>query len=219
MICPDMATMLGFVVCDARVDRELWREMLSRAAEASFNRITVDGDTSTNDCVLALANGASGVGASGEDAETLKAALVEVCQELAYFIVQDAEGGTKVASIRVSGARDEAQAARAARAVAHSPLVKTALFGEDPNWGRIVAALGRSGASFDPGRVSVAISGVLLFSGGRPAREEPDSLLAPFIRRQDVPIEIDLGCGSGEYTVLTSDLSLDYVRINAEYRS
>jgi glutamate N-acetyltransferase/amino-acid N-acetyltransferase len=219
MICPDMATMLGFIVCDARVERGAWQEMIASATEESFNRITVDGDTSTNDCMLGLANGASGARAVGEDARRLRSALVEVCRELAYLIVQDAEGGTKVATIRVTGARDDGEAERAARTVAHSPLVKTALFGEDPNWGRIVAALGRSGAGFEPDRVRVAIAGVCLFVGGQPAQGDAEALLEPYIRRKDVPIDIDLGEGEGEYSVLTSDLSLDYVRINAEYRS
>jgi len=217
MISPDMATMLAFVVTDAGVEPELWQEIVAGCADVSFNRVTVDGDTSTNDCLLGLANGMSGMEFLRAGMEPLVAAVDEVCQALAYMIVQDAEGGTRVARIEVRGAKDNAQAALAARAVGTSPLVKTALFGKDPNWGRIVAALGRSGADFAPDEVSVAIGGVAVFERGRPAEGDLRSLLAPALRRQDVPIDISLGDGAGEYVLLASDLSYEYVKINAEY--
>lgn len=220
MICPNMATMLGFVICDAEVAPGPWREMLSHCADKSFNALTVDGDTSTNDTVLALANGASGVRV--DDAKSLRLlrqALLEVCQELSYRIVQDAEGGTKVAHITVRGAKSAAQAELAARAVGNSPLVKTALFGCDPNWGRIVAALGRSGAEFDPSAVVLTIGGILVFEKGQPAPVDLDALLAPVMRHQDVEILLDLHAGHGAFTLLASDLTKMYIEINADYRT
>ncbi|WP_027369261.1 bifunctional glutamate N-acetyltransferase/amino-acid acetyltransferase ArgJ [Desulfovermiculus halophilus] len=219
MICPQMATMLGFVCCDADMAPDLWQEMVERATEASFNRISVDGDTSTNDCVLALANGESGIAPAADETGLVEEELTALCQELAYLIVQDAEGGTKVVRIRVDGARDHREAELAARTVGHSPLVKTAMFGRDPNWGRIVAALGRCGADLEPGRVRVSIAGREVFRDGTPVQADIDSLLAPYLDRQEIPVQLTLGQGPGEYEFLTSDLSLDYVRINAEYRS
>jgi len=219
MICPQMATMLGFVCCDADIQPDIWQDMLGQAAEQSFNRISVDGDTSTNDCVLGLTNGGGGVRPQKEDLAHLGRELTGLCQELAYLIVQDAEGGTKVVRIRVDGAKDRAQAELAARTIGHSPLVKTAMFGRDPNWGRIVAALGRCGAVFEPGQVRVRIAGREVFQGGTPVMADIDSLLAPYLARQEIPVHVSIGDGPGEYDFLTSDLSLDYVRINAEYRS
>jgi glutamate N-acetyltransferase/amino-acid N-acetyltransferase len=219
MICPHMATMLAFICCDVRLEPSKWQDMIRYAADRSFNRISVDGDTSTNDCLLGLANGQSGVNLKEKEVDGFREELTELCRELAYLIVQDAEGGTKVVRIRVSGARDASQAETAARTVAHSPLVKTAMFGRDPNWGRIVAALGRCGAEFDSNQVRVCIAGREVFSGGTPAQEDIDGLLAPFLARQEIPVDITLGRGVGEYEILTSDLSVDYVRINAEYRS
>jgi glutamate N-acetyltransferase / amino-acid N-acetyltransferase len=219
MICPDMATMLAFLLCDGQVEQPFWRDCLARAVEVSFNAVTVDGDTSTNDCVLALANGASGVRAEGELAEQLARAVEEICRELAYFIIQDGEGGTKVVRITVGGAANDLEAERVARTVGHSPLVKTAMFGRDPNWGRIVAALGRSGAEFDPDRVEVLLAGIPIFRSGRPVEMDRDAVFAPYLRRGEVEIEIRLNAGDGRYVLLTSDLTLDYVRLNAEYRT
>ncbi len=220
MIAPNMATMLGFVITDAQVNVAWWREALLAATEQSFNRITVDGDTSTNDCVIALANGASGLRAdsdAGRDA--LQSALTEVCQALAYMIVQDAEGGTKVARIQVAGADSDLDAELAARAVGNSPLVKTALFGQDPNWGRIVAAVGRSGADFDADLLTLSFGNVLVYANGKPVQGDLDSLLAPLMRRQDIDINISLGRGPGRATLLASDLGREYIRINADYRT
>jgi len=215
-----MAAMLGFLLCDADIEPKAWREMLTFCADRSFNALTVDGDTSTNDTVLALANGASRVRAEGKaDLEALRQCMLEVCQELSYRIVQDAEGGTKVAHITVSGAKSNPQAELAARAIGNSPLVKTALFGCDPNWGRIIAALGRSGAEFEPGEVVLTIGGILVFQNGQPAPDDLDALLAPVMRHQDVHIELSLGQGRGAFTLLASDLTKRYVEINADYRT
>jgi glutamate N-acetyltransferase/amino-acid N-acetyltransferase len=220
MICPNMATMLAFIVCDAEVEKSRWQAMLAAAVDASFNAVTVDGDTSTNDCVMAMANGASGVKAHTDDElAALAAALNEICQALAYMIVEDAEGGTKIIRVRVTGAQDNMEAEACARAVGHSPLVKTAMFGRDANWGRIVAAVGRSGAEFDPMAACVAIGGIPVFVNGQPVDGDLDSLLAPHMRRTEIAVDIDLGAGNGEYLLLASDLTYEYVKINGDYRS
>lgn len=219
MICPNMATMLGFVICDAGVEQEWWRAALKACVDKSFNRITVDGDTSTNDCVLALANGQAGKVRDKKELAILADVMGQICSELAEMIVQDAEGGTKVIRIRVRGARNTRHAELAARAVGHSPLVKTALYGQDPNWGRIVAALGRSGADFNPDEVSVDLAGMTIFDRGAPVAMDWDSLLAAALRRQEIAMDIRLGAGSGGYNLVTSDLTEEYIRINAKYRT
>jgi len=219
MISPNMATMLSVVLTDAAVEPELWRDMVRQAADESFNRITVDGDTSTNDCVFGLANGASGVTVDEQGADALYEALVELCQNLAYMIVQDAEGGTRVMRITVAGAVDDAQAELAVRAVGNSPLVKTALYGKDANWGRIAAALGRSGAEFDPASVTIAIGGMVIFEHGQPVALDIDALMAPVLARQDVDIDVTLGDGPGGAVLLASDLTHEYISINADYRT
>ncbi|WP_461208399.1 bifunctional glutamate N-acetyltransferase/amino-acid acetyltransferase ArgJ [Desulfocurvus sp. DL9XJH121] len=219
MISPNMATMLGVVITDAAVEPELWRRIIRWAANESFNRVTVDGDTSTNDTIYGLANGAAGVEFEEGGEQDLAEAVLEVCQELAYLIVQDAEGGTKVVEITVSGAVDDAQADMAARTVGNSPLVKTALYGKDPNWGRIAAALGRSGAEFDPMKVSIAIGGLEIFKDGQPVKMDIDAMFAPILDRQDVNIDVNLGAGKGESYILASDLTHEYISINADYRT
>ncbi len=218
MICPNMATMLGFILCDAGVDQAWWQAALIRCVDKSFNAITVDGDTSTNDCVLAMANGTA-VKVEVRDLDALEEALLEICQDLAYMIVQDAEGGTKVMRINVRGAASMADAQLAARAVGNSPLVKTALYGRDPNWGRIVAALGRSGASFVPEEVIVRIAGMTIFRDGTPVKADWDSLLASALRRDTVDIDVELGAGTAELTLMASDFTEEYIKINAEYRT
>jgi len=218
MICPNMATMLGFILCDAGVEHEWWQAALVRCVDKSFNAITVDGDTSTNDCVLALANGTA-ARAQGADLDLLEEALLEICQDLAYMIVQDAEGGTKVMRINVRGAASMADAQLAARAVGNSPLVKTALYGRDPNWGRIVAALGRSGATFTPEDVIVRIAGMTIFRQGTPVKADWDSLLASALRRDVVDIDLELCAGEAELTLMASDFTEEYIKINAEYRT
>jgi glutamate N-acetyltransferase/amino-acid N-acetyltransferase len=218
MICPNMATMLGFILCDAGVEPDWWQAALVRCVDKSFNAITVDGDTSTNDCVLALANGTA-CQARGADLNLLEEALLEICQDLAYMIVQDAEGGTRVMRINVRGAASMADAQLAARAVGNSPLVKTALYGRDPNWGRIVAALGRSGASFTPEDVIVRIAGMTIFRQGTPVQADWDSLLASALRRDTVDIDLELFAGEAELTLMASDFTEEYIKINAEYRT
>lgn len=220
MIGPNMATMLAFLLCDAEVEGQWWQDVLATEADRSFNRVIVDGDTSTNDTAIALANGASGVRAeSGEDRMLLADAVRGVLFDLAYMLVEDAEGGTKVARIQVTGAANDADAELVARAVGTSPLVKTALFGEDANWGRVVCAAGRSGATFDPDAMTLHFGDVLVFAAGRPEPGDMDALLGPVMKAPEVPIRIDLGAGSGAFEVLASDLTRDYVSINADYRS
>ena len=220
MIAPNMATMIGVLLCDAKVGSLWWQEAVAAAADRSFNSVTVDGDTSTNDCVLGLANGASEVVIdSAEGRQALLAVMAEVCQTLAAMLVQDAEGGTKVLRIKVTGAASPAEAELAARAVGNSPLVKTAFFGRDANWGRIVCAIGRSGAVFDPDDVAVRIGGVPVFENGMPVADDLDALLAPHMRRGEIPVDIELGGGPGRYLLLASDLTYDYIKINADYRT
>ena len=212
---PPQATMLAFVTTDASVAPADLRKTLIRAADDSFNRITVDGETSTNDTVLLLANGASGVGASAPaDLETFQEAVSAVCLKMAHAIVRDGEGATQFVTVRVSGAADNRQARTAAFAIADSNLVKTALFGRDPNWGRIVSAAGASGVEVRPETLRVKLNGAETFGGGRAHPEGAKPLDGP-----EVEIEIDLGVADGTATVWTSDLSYEYVRINAEYHT
>lgn len=220
MISPNMATMLSFILCDADISAEAWQTMLADCVNLTINRITVDGDMSTNDCVMALANGASGVAIESEDDYVaLRKHLLAVLEELAYKIVMDAEGGTKVAFIQVSGARSDSDAEKVARAVGNSPLVKTALFGSDPNWGRIICAAGYSGAEFNPDDLVLNIGGILVFRNGTPEPGDMDGLLKPIMKERDIVIHINVGDGPGSSLLLASDLSRDYVSINADYRS
>jgi glutamate N-acetyltransferase/amino-acid N-acetyltransferase len=220
MIEPLMATMLGFVTTDADIAPALLHRVLASVVDRTFNAITVDGECSTNDTVLALASGASGVtigGGGGEDA--LIAGLEAVCRELALMIVRGGEGATKLVAVRVTGAASAAAAKQAARTVANSPLVKTAVHGGDPNWGRLVAATGRSGVPFDLGHARVRIGPAVLFRDGQPFDGEAPRA-AEYLRGTDIDIEIDLGTGGPhEGTVWTCDLSAEYVRINGEYRT
>ena len=220
MICPNMATMLSTVICDAAVAVEDWRAMFRRAVDRSFNRATVDGDTSTNDTLYGLANGASGVQAkNADDLRLLEDALTRILSRLAYMLVQDGEGATKVIHIKVTGAATEADAEKAARTVGHSQLVKTAMYGKDANWGRIVAALGRSGADFAPADVRVSLCGVELFKNEQPSGLDFDALLKEPLEQRDLYLDIVLGGGNGEYELLASDLTHEYVTINGDYRS
>jgi glutamate N-acetyltransferase / amino-acid N-acetyltransferase len=220
MIHPDMATMLAFVLTDAPVTAEYLRAALRRAADESFNAISVDGDTSTNDTVLLMASGRlEGPPLSGGvDAVDFERALSAVCAELAWRIVRDGEGATRVMEVHVRGAASSRDARLAAHAVATSALVKTALHGGDPNWGRILAAVGRSGARFSARRASLTVGDVCLVSGGeRSAYRERDA--ARVFSRERVPLTIDLGAGTASARVLASDLGHDYVSLNADYRS
>jgi glutamate N-acetyltransferase/amino-acid N-acetyltransferase len=220
MIHPDMATMLAFVMTDAPATPEYLRAALHRAADGSFNAISVDGDTSTNDTVLLMASGrlAGPPLAGGAEAADFERALAAVCGELAWRIVRDGEGATRVMDVYVRGAASSRDARLAAHAVATSPLVKTALHGGDPNWGRILAAVGRSGARFSARRTSLSAGGLCLVSGGEPGRyRERDA--ARVFARERVPLTIDLGAGAASARVLASDLGHDYVTLNADYRS
>src|SRR5919204_3150013 len=216
MIHPDLATMLAFVTTDADVDEQTLRAALREAAALSFNAISVDGDTSTNDMLVALANAASRVRVESAESTTFLRALTEVCVELAVAIAADGEGATKLMQIRVSGARSHDDARSAARTIASSNLVKTALHGADPNWGRILAAAGRSGAAVESGRASVRIAGHSVFERGTPCVFDPAAVRGALERRV-VEVEVDLGLGGYAATAWGCDLSADYVRINAEY--
>jgi len=223
MIAPNMATMLGVIVTDAALTADHAADALRRTGKHTFNRIVVDGDMSTNDTVLLLANGASGITVTPHTADFM-AALHAVAEQLAKAIVRDGEGVTKFITLNISGAESAYCAQTIANTIAASLLVKTAFYGGDANWGRIVAAVGRSGAEFNPDRVAMAMGGVTIFEAGKPKEPDPaggqtDALLAPIMRRQDISIEIRLGDGPGEYTLLASDLTYDYVKINADYRT
>ncbi|MDR2669568.1 MAG: bifunctional glutamate N-acetyltransferase/amino-acid acetyltransferase ArgJ, partial [Desulfovibrio sp.] len=218
MICPNMATMLAVVCCDAVIDPGEWRALLAKAVDVSFNRVSVDGDTSTNDTLYGLANGASGVSISGARTAMLEKVLTEVLEELAYMLVKDGEGATKVMHIDIVGAANDADAERAARAVGGSQLVKTAMYGKDANWGRVICALGRSGAAFNPGDVVFGLCGVVMFSDGKPSPHN-EELLTSALEQRDIRMELRLGRGPGKYRLLASDLTHDYVSINSDYRS
>lgn len=220
MICPNMATMLGFILTDLQIDPGQWQQITFDAVDMSFNALTIDGDTSTNDCVFALAGGESQVSISGKpDMHRVSSAMHKICSELAYDIVKDAEGGTKVLRIKVRGALDREQARRAASTIGNSPLVKTAMYGQDPNWGRIIAALGRSNARFDPDKVKVTLAGIEIFSAGQPVDMDRDAVFKPLLAEKDIQIEIDLFAGKGEFELLASDLTEKYIEINAHYRT
>ncbi|MEX2661126.1 MAG: bifunctional glutamate N-acetyltransferase/amino-acid acetyltransferase ArgJ [Vicinamibacterales bacterium] len=219
MIEPLMATMLAFVTLDAAVEPALLQRALKTVCDDTFNAITVDGECSTNDCVFALANGASGVTLADADYAFLVDALRQVCEPLAIGIVRGGEGATKLITVRVAGAASDEQARRAARAIANSPLVKTAIHGGDPNWGRLVAVMGRSGAAFTLDRAAVRIGPVELFKDGTPFDERAPEAAA-YLQGKEIDVEVDMGTGgTGRSHMWTCDLSADYVKINAEYRT
>ena len=219
MIEPRMATMLGYLTTDAAVEPELLQRAVTEAARYTFNAITVDGEPSTNDCVFALANGASGVTINEGHYRVFVEALRTVAHELALGIVRGGEGATKLIAITVTGAASDADAWMAARAIANSPLVKTAVHGGDPNWGRLIAAAGRSGAQFVLDGARVQIGSLVLFENGRPF-DELAPKAADYLMGKDLAITVDLGAGgSHSATVWTCDLSAEYVKINAEYRT
>ena len=221
MIAPNMATMLAFITTDAAIESGPLDDALRVAVGRSFNCISVDGDSSTNDTVIVLANGAAGgdaIVSGSAEYDRFSEALDQVCRELALMLVRDGEGATKVIEVHVTGARDGEDARRAARAVAESLLVKTAMFGADANWGRIACAVGYSGAHLDPAGVAVHIGDVEVMRGGEVAsyREED---AAAVVKKSEVPIRIELGIGDGEATFWSCDLTYDYVKINADYRT
>ena len=223
MIMPNMATMLSFILTDARIGHDLLQSILRKGVAKTFNAITVDGDTSTNDTVLLMANGLAEHPPIAEDRpEALSAfgaALEDLCKELALMIVRDGEGASKLVTVRVQGAASEAQADQAARAVANSNLVKTAFFGEDANWGRIIAALGRSGAQFDQHKVDIAFDDVLMVQQGLGQGAEVEARATAVLKKPEFVLTIDLHAGEGRKDIYTCDFSIDYVKINADYRS
>ena len=220
MICPNMATMLCVALTDAKVEREPWQAMFGRAVEKTFNRVSVDGDTSTNDTILGLANGASGVVAqSAADLALLEDALTDILGTVSHMLVMDGEGASKVIHITVTGAATDDDARTVARNVGHSQLVKTAIYGGDANWGRIVTAVGYSGAKFDPTKVSMKLCGIERFRKGCPVNEDQEDALAELLKAKDVQVEIDLGGGTGFYNFQASDLGHEYVSLNSDYRS
>lgn len=221
MIAPAMATTLNFFTTDVTIDPALLDRALRAAVGESLNRITVDGDTSTNDCAVVLASGAAGarpITAPGPDYDALVAALTEAARRIAEMIVRDGEGATRLAEIRVEGAATAAGADRIARTIAESPLVKTALHGGDPNWGRILAAAGRAGVRFDPARADVYIGDVWVAAGGQ-AREYDEAIAHRAMIADPVRILVRLGEGAASGWMWTCDFSHGYVDINAHYRS
>ena len=221
MIRPDMATMLSFVLTDAPISRESLRRALGDAVRDTFNAVTVDGDTSTNDMVLAMAGGLGGRGEplSGTGMDVWYEEFHGVLAELSGMIVKDGEGATKCVTITIMGGPDDDTARRAAFAVAESPLVKTAFFGGDPNWGRIMGAIGMVPGDFDPNRADIAVNEVPVAKDGLGTGIEAEKAAARIMAGDEFSVTIDLKSGDGSFSVMTTDLSYDYVRINADYRS
>lgn len=223
MIRPDMATMLAFVATDAKLSERLLQQCLEAAVQPSFNCITVDGDTSTNDACILMATGRSEapeIVADDPAYAVLSQAITEVCVGLAQAIVRDGEGATKFITVEVQGGVDEAESRRVAYAIAHSPLVKTAFFASDPNWGRILATVGRAGvADLDVGLVNIFLGGVCIVANGERAPDYREEQGSEVMAGEEITVRVELGRGKGKARVWTCDLSYDYVRINAEYRT
>ena len=217
MIAPDMATMLAYVFTDARISRDSLQPLVTAACDESFNRITVDSDTSTSDTLLVAATGKSGVDVEGSDA--FAAALEEVMDDLARQVVRDGEGASKFVTVSVTGAASECDARQVAFAIANSPLVKTAIAGEDPNWGRVVMAVGKSGAEADRDCLSIRFGDVLVAKDGGVAPGYVETEAARHMGGDDISVSVDLGLGVGTATVYTCDLTSRYIAINADYRS
>ena len=220
MICPNMATMLCVCLTDASVSQDIWQKMFREAVATTFNRVSVDGDTSTNDTILGLANGASQVPLETEaDVKLFAASLTQILGQVAHMLVMDGEGAHKVIHITVTGALDDKNAAIVARSVGNSQLVKTAIYGGDANWGRIITAVGYSGAEYDPKEVCLTLCGIERFKYGQPLNDDQEETLAERLKAKDVFLEISLGHGPGSYTLETSDLGHEYVTLNSDYRS
>ena len=223
MIAPDMATMLGYVFTDADVEPAFLQELLSTANKQTFSCITVDGDTSTSDTVLAFATGKAGnqriAGWDSPGADAFAAALRDVCRALAQAVVRDGEGASKFITVRVSGAANDDSARRVGLAIANSPLVKTAIAGEDANWGRVVMAVGKAGEPADRDKLSIAFGGIWAARDGLPLENYDESPVADHLKGQEIDLAVDLGMGSGAATVWTCDLTHGYISINADYRS
>ena len=222
MIAPNMATMLAYILTDIEISPSILSSALKDVVERTFNSVTVDGDTSTNDTVLCLASGAACnaeiKSTTSKQYKHFRDALETVCFSLAEQIARDGEGATKIVRIKVKGAKSESDAKKAARAIAESPLVKTAMFGCDPNWGRIMMAAGRSGAGMNERNATVRLCGVDMYTNGKPAEFDPANL-SRMMKSKDITLEIDLGVGNACRTMLTCDFSYDYVKINAEYHT
>lgn len=223
MIAPDMATMLGFIFTDATVKPGFLQTMLSAANRTTFGCITVDSDTSTSDTVLAFATGKAGnaplAGFDDAGADAFQAALTDLCRQLAHLVVRDGEGATKFIEVRVSGAESDASAHRIGLSIANSPLVKTAIAGEDANWGRVVMAVGKAGEPADRDKLSISFGGVEVARDGLVVEGYDETPVAVHLKGSDIDIAIDLGLGSGRATVWTCDLTHGYISINADYRS
>jgi len=220
MIRPDMATMLCFVISDVELPAAVMQTMLKAAVDRSFNRITVDGDMSTNDTVIFMANGASGVAAETRKArQVVQSMLDDALLQLARLCVKDGEGATKLVEVRVNGAACDPDARRVADTVANSSLVKTALFGQDANWGRILAAAGRAGVPIDPARVDIYFDKVMMVKDGLGRGKPVEAQATAVLKKPEFVITIDLKMARGSASVLTCDFSIDYVKINADYRS
>jgi len=222
MIRPNLATMLSFLVTDAHIKAPLLQQMLEKIVEESYNRITIDGETSTNDTVLLLANGKAGhppLSRMDRDGEAFQSVLLEVCQNLAESLVKDGEGATKFIEILIRGARKKEEAKRAAYAIAHSPLVKTAFFGEDANWGRILCALGHCGVRINPNRIDVFFDKAPIVKNGIGKGSPSEEKAGQILKKRSFKVTVDLHQGKSQFSVLTTDLSIDYVKINASYRS
>ena len=220
MIAPNMATMLAFLTTDVRLPAPLLQAALERAVSRSFNSVTVDGDTSTNDMCLLLASGMGQgeISREGEAFEDFVDALTRVCISLAKEIARDGEGATKLVEITVEGAATEAGAHRIAKTIAELPLVKTALFGNDPNWGRLLMAAGRAGVPFDQNHVTASIGEHIVCRDGTSVPFDRDAANA-YLHNPEVTITLDLGTGDASATVWTCDYSYDYIKINAEYHT
>jgi len=220
MIRPDMATMLCFVCTDVKASSDILKEILMKAVNRSFNRITIDGDTSTNDTVLIMANGLSGaVIQSSAQKDIFQKILDETFLDLAKQLVRDGEGVTKLVEIMVRNAVSDSDAQKIADTVAHSPLVKTAFFGEDANWGRIAGAVGRAGVQIDPDKIDVYFGDVQMVKSGMGQGKTVEAEATKVLKQPEFTVTIDLNSGSGSGSILTCDFSVDYVRINADYRS
>ena len=223
MIQPNMATMLGFVATDANISQSLLQQCLAAAVEQSFNRITVDGDTSTNDACVLMASGKSTLPEMTAESAALpvfQQAIQEACMHLAEAIIRDGEGATKLIKINVQQAQNEAEAVQVAKTIAHSPLVKTAFFASDPNWGRILAAVGRSGVErLDVEQISIYLDDVCIVEKGGRATSYTEAAGQKVMDKEEITVTVVLGRGEVGQQVLTCDFSYDYVRINAEYRT
>ncbi|UVL55451.1 bifunctional glutamate N-acetyltransferase/amino-acid acetyltransferase ArgJ [Pseudomonas sp. B21-035] len=224
MIRPNMATMLGYIATDAKVAPAVLKDLILDGANKSFNRITIDGDTSTNDCCMLIATGKADVAdvseASGPLFEALKKAVFEVCMEVAQAIVRDGEGATKFVTVEVNGGGNHQECLDVGYAVAHSPLIKTALFASDPNWGRILAAVGRAGVpDLDVSLIDVYLGDVCIASQGGRSASYTEAQGSAVMAREEITIRIELGRGQCSETIWTTDLSHEYVKINAEYRT